>query len=106
MIDNTKLEQAMMTESFKKEVKTVTTAAELKELFHKYDVELTEEEVVDFCGNIAKQMEAGENGELSEDALENIAGGFWGAVIGVGVLVIGCVGLGIYNGYQEEKRKK
>ena len=81
-------------------------AEELQEVFRKNGLEMTIEEVVDLCGKIARQMEAGENGEISEDALEDVTGGIAWALIGLGVLCVGAVALGIYNGYQETKRKK
>ena len=106
MDKNEKLKELFLSESFKKEAESVKTAEELQEVFRKNGLEMTIEEVVDLCGKIARQMEAGENGEISEDALEDVTGGIAWALIGLGVLCVGAVALGIYNGYQETKRKK
>lgn len=103
---NEKLKELFLSESFKKEAENLKTAEELQELFCKHGLEMTVEEVVDLCGKIARQMEAGENGEISEDALEDVTGGIAWALVGLGVLCVGAVALGIYNGYQETKRKK
>lgn len=103
---NEKLKALFESESFKQEAQGVATAEELKELFQKNGVEMTVEEVVELCGQIAKQMDVGDDGEISEEALENVTGGIAPWLIGLGVLCIGAVALGIYNGYQDAKRGK
>lgn len=105
MDKNEKLKELFLSESFKKEAESLKTAEELQELFHKNGLEMTIEEVVDLCGKIAHQMEAGNDGEISEEALDDVTGGVAWALVGLGVLCIGAVALGIYNGYQEAKRK-
>ena len=101
---NEKLKELFLSESFKKEAEGLTTAEELQELFAKHGVEMTKDEVIELCGQIAQQMQAGENGEVSEAALDNVSGGFAWALAGFGALCIGSLAYGIYRGYQDSKR--
>lgn len=105
MDKNEKLKELFLSESFKKESESVKTAEELQNLFQKYGLDLTLDEVVELCGQIARQMEVGDKGEISEDALDNVTGGIAWALIGLGVMCIGAAAVGVYNGYQEAKRK-
>ena len=63
-----KLEALQNNEGFKQELLNIGTAEELQKTLEKYDVDLTVEEIQEL---IAKQ----ETEELSEDDLENVAGG-------------------------------
>lgn len=103
MDNNQKLSKLFESEQFKEEASKIQTAEELQALFASHDVELTMDEVIGLCGAIAAQM--GE-AELSEDDLENVAGGI-GLVtiglIGLGAACIGGLAVGIYNGYRDAK---
>lgn len=90
--------------TFKEEAQRVTDAAQLQALFAGYGVEMTQEEVVTLCGQIAGQMKT--EGELTDEEMDNVTGGAAWALIGLGALCLGAVALGIYNGYQEAKRGK
>ena len=94
---NETLNTLFRNEAFAEEAKHVTTVEEMQKLAAKYDVRLTEEEIVEMCRVIAEQLQA--DGELSETALENVAGGVWGWVV-VGVVSVGAFALGVYNGYK------
>ena len=106
MYSEKKLEELFKSEEFKKEVANLKTAEELRAAFAKHGVEMTEEEVVNLCGQIAKQVSEGENGELTEESLENVSGGIAPWLIGLGVVCIGSVALGIWNGYNDAKKGK
>lgn len=105
MDKNEKLREIFMSETFKKDAEAVTTAEELQKLFEQYGLVLTIEEVVDLCGRIAQQKILDENGEITESALDDVTGGIAWALIGLGVVCIGSLAIGIYNGYRETKRK-
>ena len=105
MDKNTKLTQLFQDPSFKKEAEGIKTAEEMQALFAKHGVDYSLDEVYALCEAIAKRMEASnEEGELTEDALEDVAGGI---AIGLIIFGVGCVGaaaLGIYNGYKSTKK--
>lgn len=100
-----KLNALFTNEAFKAEADKISTAEELQELFAKYGVEMTLDEVIDLCGVIARYMQSEDSEELSEDDLDNVAGGIAWLAIGVAVLCIGALAIGIYNGYQSCKKK-
>ena len=85
-------------EAFNKEAEGITTADEFQTLFAKHGVELTAEEVEKLCEAIVKSQESG---ELNENELENVAGGF-GFILG---LSIG-VAVGAAAGYVYGKSKR
>ena len=97
---NEALTNIFKNEMFKREAENLRTVTDLQKLISKYGLTLTEQEVTEVCVAIGKQMEAG---ELDENALEEVAGGFgWIAVgcIAVGVYCIGSFAVGVYNGYR------
>lgn len=100
-----KLAELFQNEQFKKEANELKTAEELQRLFASYGLELSLDEVYSLCEKIALNME---KGELSEDELENVSGGFaiTAGVVALGVGCIGALALGIYNGYKKTKRGK
>ena len=103
---NEKLQELFSSEEFKQEAANISTAEELQALFAKHGLELSIDEVISLCGQIAAQM--GEV-ELSENELEDVAGGFGLVTVGIIALGVGCIGalaMGIYNGYIEAKRGK
>lgn len=83
-------------EAFKAEAQTLKSLEDLQNLLAKYDVQLSIEEVKELCAQIAEAAKVGDNDELTEDALENVAGGVWGYVV-LGVVCLGAFCLGIYN---------
>ena len=103
MEKNQKLTKLFESEQFKEEASKIQTAEELQSLFAEHGVDLTMEEVIDLCAAIAAQM--GE-AELSEEDLENVAGGIGLVTVGLICLGVGCIGglaVGIYNGYRDAK---
>ena len=104
MYSEQKLAELFKSDTFKAEVANVKTAADLQEAFARNDVEMTQNEVLDLCGEIAQQMESNEGGELTEENLENVSGGIAWTLIGLGVVCLGSAALGIWNGYQKAKR--
>ena len=86
---------------FVKEAEGYQTIEDFQKGFAKYGLELTEQEVVDFCADAAKY---GENKELAVEELEEVAGGlgpmFW---LGVGCVVAAAIGA--YNGYVGSRKK-
>ena len=99
-------------EEFKKDAAELTTAEELQALISRYGVALSMDEVHNMCGQIAQQMN---QDELTEEDLENVSGGF--TIIGstlivlkgakavvFGVACIGALALGIWNGYNSNKK--
>lgn len=44
--------------------------------------------------------------ELTFDEVESVSGGIGAAVVVVGAIAAVAFGIGVYNGYQEEKAKK
>jgi lactobin A/cerein 7B family class IIb bacteriocin len=84
---------------FVSEAENYKTITDFQNGFAKYGLELTEQEVVDFCADAVKYSE---NKELGVEELENVAGGF-GPMFWV---VAGCVvaaAIGAYNGYKSCK---
>lgn len=92
---NEKLLQLFSSEEFKAEAANIQTAEELRTLFETHGVNLSIEEVLELCEAIAKQMESNElssEGEISEDGLENVAGGF---VVSALAITTGAVCIGV-----------
>ena len=101
MDKNQKLIEIFQNEQFKAECQNLNTAEDLKELFAKYDLDLSMDEVYALCAQIASSSQSG---ELDENDLDAVAGGFaWVAVaaIGLGVACVGSFAVGVYNGYKE-----
>ena len=85
------IKEVFSDEAFVKGLFELETAAEVQAALKEKGAELTEEEILAICeffakvksGEIApgKLSKQSENGELSEETLEQIAGGgFWGSV--------------------------
>ncbi len=104
MMNEQKVAELFQSESFKAEVANITTAEELQKAFERHGVDMTLDEVIGLCGQIAHQMQSDD--ELDEDALENVSGGIAWALVGLGVVCLGAVALGIWNGYNSAKKGK
>lgn len=92
--------------SFAEKAKNFKTVEDMKIALEAHGIEMSIDEVTELCLAIGKRA-AQENGEeLSEEALDDVAGGFgivtW-VCIGVGVLCIGAFAVGVYNGYKGKK---
>ena len=85
-------------EAFNREAEGIQTAEEFQRLFAGHGVDLSIEEVEDLCAAI---VNAEKPGELNENDLENVAGGF-GFVLG---LSIG-LAVGAAAGYVYAKSKR
>lgn len=99
------LEAILKNSEFVNKAAKLTTAEELQALIASYGLELTMEEVIGFCELVAKEKEKMDNngGELSEEALDDVAGGgvlFILGCVGLGVVAVGGLACGIYNGYK------
>lgn len=96
-----KLNVLFQNEEFKAECENIHSVEELQKLFATHDVEMSIDQVTELCIAIGKRAAQEENGELSEEDLDDVAGGFgvvtW-TCIGLGVLCLGAFGLGVYNG--------
>lgn len=99
-----KLESILKNAEFIQKAADVTTAEGLQALITEYGLELTIEEVVEFCGLVAKEKERiDKGGELSAEDLTNVSGGgflFVAGCVGLGVIFLAGVAVGIYNGYK------
>lgn len=73
-----KLEGFKNRESFEQELAQVNSAEEMQKLFEKHGVEMSLEEVRELVACAAKENE----GELTADELEAVAGGVWYVVVG------------------------
>ena len=104
MIDYEKLTNLFKDEEFKKEAESLATMDDFQMAFQKHGIEMTEEEVVSIVSQIAKRKEEIDNGEISEEDLENVAGGFVISTavfcIVVGVVCIGAGCVAAYTAYQ------
>lgn len=99
MNKNEKLNELFQNPDFLKEAASFKTVEDFQAGFASFGLEMSEEEVIAFCGTVAEQTK---QGELVEDELENVAGGFGPAFwIGVGCVAAACIG--IYNGYRSGK---
>ena len=99
-----KLEGILKNKDFLAKVSSVTNIDELKDLIAIFGLEMTTEEVVTFCKLVEKEKERmeSEGGELSEEMLDDVAGGgflFVAGCIGLGVLAVGGLVCGLINGY-------
>ena len=92
---------------FQERANNIQSVEELQRLFANYGVDMTFEQVNELCLAIGKRAAQEADGELTEDALDDVAGGI-GIVtltcIGVGVLCIGAFCLGVYNSYKGKKK--
>lgn len=103
-----KLTELFQDASFKEEAKAFKTVEDLQHALENHGITMSTEEVTELCIAIGQRAACESNEELSEDALDSVAGGFgvvtW-VCIGVGVLCLGAFALGIYNGYKNREKK-
>jgi len=101
------LTQVMSDEAFATHARECTTVEELQGLFNEYGVDMTEEETAELCHQVADAVESGADmsAELTEESLDNVSGGFAWIPIAVGVWCVGCVAVGLWNGYQSCKKR-
>lgn len=92
--------------SFAEEAKEFKTVEDMQYSLEKRGIAMSAEEITQLCVAIGKRVAQGDGEELSEDALDDVAGGFgivtW-TCIGVGVVCIGAFALGVYNGYKGKR---
>lgn len=95
-------------EEFKSKLVALETVEQIQALFNEYEIEMSQDEVAEFCKEVAKAANLLPEGEeLNEEELENVAGGI---VITASVALTyaayaGALALGAYLGYQRAKRK-
>jgi hypothetical protein len=111
-----KMNEILVNPEVQAQLRTVEGSEEIYKIFVENGVDFTPEEFEQVLITIGR-MEATKDGELSEEDLDEVAGGIWEALaalvtgpIGTGVLIAaGCVclvaaGVGAYNKYKEMKR--
>lgn len=99
-----KLEVILKNNEFVAKSANIATAEELQALIAEYGLEMTIEEVVEFCKLVAQEKERIDNGgELSPEDLDDVSGGgvlFVLGCVGLGVTALAGLAIGIYNGYK------
>lgn len=81
------LEPLLKSEEFAKEIKDMTTTEEIIDAFAAHGMQISEDEIFELGDGFNKAVE--ETGELSEEELSNVAGGFSITGIIVGGIIIG-----------------
>ena len=87
MIDNVKMEQIQKMfsdEAFVAKFNAMEEFDEIKTLFSENNLDLSDEEIKEFIAAVVKTGEQKENGELSEDQMEDVVGGSFTAAIVIG----------------------
>ena len=100
MNKNEKLNELFQNPDFLKEAAVFKTVDDFQKGFAKYGLEMSEDEVIEFCGMVAEHTKQGEVGEAE---LENVAGGI-GVAFWIGVGCVAAAAIGIYNGYKSGKK--
>ena len=112
-----KMNEILVNPEVQAQLRTAEGSEEIYKIFVENGVDFTPEEFEQVLITIGR-MEATKDGELSEEDLDEVAGGIWEALaalvtgpIGTGVLIAaGCVclvaaGVGAYNKYKELSNK-
>lgn len=92
MTDYNKISELFQSEAFQKEAESCKTMEDFHALFTAKGVEITLDETIDLISQIAEKKQQQDNGEISEEDLENVAGGL--ALTGAAAIAA-CVGLGV-----------
>ncbi len=104
MTDYTKLSELFQTKEFKDEAQGCKTMEDFQKCFAKHGVEMTESEVVDVISQIAEKQKELDDGQISEEDLENVSGGFAISTLAfciiVGVVCVGSAAVAAYTAYQ------
>ena len=90
MMNYEKLEALLQNEKVQEELSALTTVEEIQAVFAKHGVEMTRQEVEDLCVQVALSKDGAADGELSEDALENVSGGFVISFTAGCIYAVGC----------------
>lgn len=92
MANYVKIHELFQNEDFLKDANECKTMEDFHALFNRSGAEISEEETVELISQIAEKRQKMDNGELAEDDLDGVAGGF--ALTGA-ALVAACIGLGV-----------
>lgn len=90
-MNNDALKKLMENDAAREELRKTGSPEALAEALKSYGVECSAEEIRNAMGTLTD----GE-GELSAESLDNVAGGFWGAVAGIAILL--WLGIGYIQG--------
>ncbi|MBO6159500.1 MAG: hypothetical protein J6P72_09640 [Firmicutes bacterium] len=101
-----RLNQLLEDKAFVEKMMSLDTKEEVKEIFNANGVDFTMEDVEDMAKELERVSEAGD--EISEDALEDVAGGFAITLAGVVAagkiaVAVGAAGLSIYKWYKSRR---
>lgn len=107
MIDYARITELFQQKDFQEEASACKTMQDFHALFLRKGVEISEEETVDLISKIAVEKQRADNGELSEEALDDVSGGVAltgaaavAACVGVGVAGVGAFALTAFVAYQ------
>ncbi len=101
-------------DAFKEEASKCESMGDFYNLFIKNGIEITEEETVEIIGRIAECNQKFDGSEISEEDLDNVAGGvivFLGVTlttaqaIALGVGSVGAAALGVWNSYNKNRKR-
>ncbi len=114
MVNYDKIGELFQQDAFKKDANECKTMEDFHSLFIKNGVEITEDETIELISQIAEKKQKMDNGEISEDELDEVAGGI--VILGVtltvaqavalGIAGVGAAALGAWNGYHKTRKKK
>lgn len=107
MANYDKISELFQNETFLKEAQNCKTMEDFYALFNRSGAEITEEETVELISQIAQKHQQEAGAEISEEDLDQVAGGI---ILTGGAAVAACIGLGVvgigvaagaaYVGYQ------
>jgi hypothetical protein len=107
MTDYNKISKLFHDEGFQKEAENCKTMEDFQALFTAHGVEISLEETIELISQIAEKKKQQDDGEISEEALENVAGGLVltgaaavAACVGIGVVSVGVAAGAAYVAYQ------
>lgn len=112
MTDYVKIVELFQNKDFQQEADKCKTMEDFHELFICNGIEITAEETIDLISKIAEQRKKMDEGEISEEDLEDVSGGLTfvltgaaavAACVGIGAVCIGAFALSAYVGYQALK---